>query len=146
MFDEISKLAERTAAGLSRRGFLARLGSGALAFTAFVGATAAAGPPRQPRWRAPLGRLPGVVRNTSSPPWCVLNGGCCGLIPAGSSVASFKYLNTKSPNTCCVDSQCKQCTRGCWLSTCCGGTSNGCLNLPGGSIQCFADDFCDTPC
>jgi hypothetical protein len=145
VFDDISKLAERTAAGLSRRGFLARLGSGALALTAFVGATAAAGPPRQPRWRPPLGRLPGVVRN-ASPTWCIPNGGCC---PSQVVAPGANYLNTKN-NSCCYDSKCQNCVTGsCWVSNCCGGTRNSCYHAPGaaaGSIQCFTDDMCGTPC
>jgi hypothetical protein len=118
MFDRVSRLAERTADGLSRRAFLSnlgRVGVGAMAFATFVGAAAAHQRPR-------------VVS-------CVLNGGCCGggLAP---------YLLTFSDGTQRCTSNCTN-TGGvlCANSTCCGGRG-GCYL----GVNCYADDSCNVRC
>jgi hypothetical protein len=112
MFDKVSRLAERAAVDLSRRGFLSqlgRIGLGALAFATFVGETAAGNPS------------------------CVLNGGCC--------AGQYPYFKA-SERRCFPDSKCKQFTASlCTPSNCCGGSGScvggiECFSDPGCSIPC----------
>jgi hypothetical protein len=117
MFDRVTRLAERTATSLSRRGFLTRLGGiglGALAFAAFVGE--AAGKRKPP----PLS--------------CILNGGCCG--------GAFPYQKELFPGkyACASDATCSRWYL-CAPSTCCNG-SGGCAN----GVTCYSGNFCNALC
>ncbi len=97
MFDRVSRLAERTAVGLSRRQFLGglgRVGLGALAFATFVGEALA------------------------DQAQCIKAGGCCG--------PGYYYLTKRVGQRlpgCYIDSACAAGPAGCIQSTaCCGGT------------------------
>ena|SRR5438132_11602154 len=118
MINKVVDLAERVATGLSRRGFMTRVGLGALAFATFVGELAAKKPPPPP---------PKVVS-------CTLNGGCCG--------GAFPYLGVDSAGRsfCSSDPQCGV-RYLCVPSTCCNG-GGSCA----GGTNCYSDGACNTLC
>ncbi len=112
MFDRVSRLAERTAVGLSRREFLSglgRVGLGALAFATLVGQAVATGGNN-----------------------CIYNGGCC--------PPNMPYYDKKR-NACGTDPRCQAIPTQCIPSPkCCGGTGNcigaTCYSSPGCVTPC----------
>lgn len=117
MFDRISRLAEQTANGISRRSFLTRFGLAAVGVTALLGAKDK--PPPPPQYK------------------CILapEGSCCS--------GTFPYLRTHldgTPICCCKDAQCKQGVI-CAHSACCNG--GGYCHF---GIHCKADVACNIPC
>jgi hypothetical protein len=112
MFDKVSLLAERAAIGLSRRGFLARIGRigvSAMAFATFVGEATAA--------------------NHN----CTLNGSCC---PTGT------YFDPKNGGACYSDSNCHNLLGGRCIASnrCCGGT--GYCGPSTSGFACFSAGSC----
>lgn len=97
MIDKVSRLAERVAAGVSRRGFLSWVGRGAMSLAVLVGGVAAKKPP--------------------PPPPRILNGSCCGLNSPWYDPARGLCCTTATGSDC----------YGCSHSTYCngGGTCRG---------------------
>jgi hypothetical protein len=120
MIDKISSLAERVATGLSRRGFMTRVGLGALAFATFVGEVAANKPKPPP---------PGSVT-------CTLGGRCCG--------GAYPYLIAATSNGITHYSCSADCKTGyvCAPSTCCN-SAGSCLAA---TNTCYSDGACNTLC
>ncbi len=120
MINKVVDLAERVATGLSRRGFMTRVGLGALAFATFVGELAAKKPPPPPP-------PPTVVS-------CTLNGGCCG------GAAPYLRLDSRGKYSCSPDASCSVAVL-CVPSTCCNG-GGSCA----GGTNCYSDGACNTLC
>jgi hypothetical protein len=120
VFDQISRLAERTTVHLSRRRFLTQLGQGALAVTALLGATSTAS-----AW------WPKLVS-------CTLNGGCCtGVAPY---LGGYQSKDGRIIYLCYDNSKCGGISYGCLRATCCNG-GGYCTGM-----SCYADALCGTPC
>jgi hypothetical protein len=112
MFDKVSRLAESTADGLSRRAFIGWLGKGALSAAALLGTAA-------------LARAQNVT--------CVRNGGCCG--------GATPYLRVLNGNgvSCSSDPTCRTNNYTCVPSTCCngGGSCGEGVRCYSASTGCF---------
>ena len=118
MFDRVSKLAERTATGLSRRAFMQRLGQGAVSIAALLTTAGFA--------------LAGAKVT------CVKNGGCC---KGGNTPYLCQFVEkTYTTYACCVDAKGNSCVL-CANSACCKG--GGYCNL---GLICYSDIGCNTPC